>query len=115
MRKVIIALAALIVGVIPGFFIVFNSVFSDSNGSVVERLFTFLLVFVAYASLSFIFGLFDKRKSWMTWVSLSASAIVILALYSFKEITQIGLNSLYALLVIGASWLGSFARDRLRA
>jgi chromate transport protein ChrA len=114
MRNVIIAIFAFIVGLIPGFFIVFNSVFSDSSGSLNERLFTFLLVIVAYVILGFIFGFIEKRKSWLLWVSLSAPAVIILVLYSFKETTLIGLNFLYACLTIGSSWFGSFVRERIR-
>lgn len=108
MRKIIIAILAFIVGLIPGFFIVFNSVFSDSNGSLNERLFTFLLVIVVYVILGFIFGVIEKSNSWITWASLSLAAIIILVLYSFKETTLIGLNILYACLTVGSCWLGSY-------
>ena len=108
MKKIIIATIAFIVGLLPGFFVVFNAIFSDSSGSLNERLITFLLVIVAYAILGFIFGYIEKNKSWLPWVSLSAPAVIILVLYSFKETNLIGLNFLYACLTIGSSWLGSF-------
>ncbi len=114
MKKAVFAILVFIVGLIPGFFIVFNSVFSDSSGSLYERLFTFLLVLVAYVILGFIFGFIEKRKSWLSWASLSAPAVIILILYSFKETTLIGLSILYALLTLGSSWLGFFLGARLR-
>jgi len=103
-----------IVGLIPGFFIVFNSVFSDSSSSLNERLFTFLLVMVVYVILGFIVGFIPRSTSWQLWVILSAPAVMILGLYSFKETTLIGLNILYACLTVGSCWLGSFVRERLR-
>jgi len=114
MRKAIITILAFIVGLIPGFFIVFNSVFTDSSGNLIERLFTFLLVIVVYVILGFVFGLIEKSKSWLTWVSLSLPAVIILVLYSFKETNLLGLNILYACLTVGSSWLGSYVRELLR-
>ena len=113
MRRLLIILA-FIVGIIPGFFIVFNSVFSDSSGSLYERLFTFLLVIVVYGILGYSFGYNEKSKSWLLWVSLSAPAVIILVLYSFSETTLIGLNTFYACLTLGSSWLGSFLSERLK-
>ena len=114
MRKVIITILAFIVGLIPGFFIVFNSVFTDSSGDLIERLVTFLLVIVVYVILGFIFGLIEKSKSWLTWFSLSLPAVIILVLYSFKETNLLGLNILYASLTLGSSWLGAYASGCLR-
>jgi len=114
LRRLMIAAFAFIIGLIPAFFIVFNSVFSDSNGSLNERLFTFLLVIMAYAILGFIFSFIDKNGSWLLWVSLSAPAVIILLLYSFKESNLIGLNILYACLTLGSSWLGTFMREQLK-
>lgn len=113
MRKLIIAIIAFLVGVIPGFFIVFNFVFSDSSGSLNERLFTFLLVIVAYGILGLTLSFIEKSQ-WLPWVSLSAPAVIILVLYSFKEINLIGLNILYACLTLGSSWLGYSARGFFR-
>jgi len=114
MRKAIITILAFIVGLIPGFFIVFNSVFTDSSGELNERIFTFILVIVVYVILGFIFGLIEKGKSWVVWVSLSMPAVIILVLYSFKESTLLGLNILYACLTLGSSWLGAYASGCLR-
>lgn len=114
MRKAIIIILAFMVGLIPGFFIVFNSVFTDSSGSLYERLFTFLLVILVYAILGFVFGFIEKRKSRLIWFSLSLPALIILVLYSFKESNLIGLNILYACLTLGSSWIGSYLSERLR-
>ena len=64
MRRLLMSIYVFIVGLIPGFFIVFNSVFSDSSGSLNERLFTFLLVIVVYVILGFIVGFIPRSKSW---------------------------------------------------
>lgn len=114
MRNAVIAILAFMVGLIPGFFIVFNSVFSDSSGSLNERLFSFILVIVVYMILSFIFSLIEKNKSWLIWVSLSSPAIIFLILYSFKERTYIELNILYACLTLLSSWLGCYVRKYFR-
>lgn len=114
MVKAIITILAFMVGIIPGFLIVFNSVFTDSSGNLNERLFTFLLVTVVYAILGFIFGLIEKSKSWVVWFSLSMPAVIILVLYSFRESTLLGLNIFYACLTLGSSWLGSYVSERLR-
>lgn len=105
--KLLIAIIAFIIGLIPGFFIVFNSVFSDSSGAIDERLFTFLLVIVAYTVLGFIFSYIEKSRSWVTWVSLSLPAIIVLGLYSYKERSLIGLNIIYVCLTLGSAWMGS--------
>lgn len=114
MKRFSVAIFAFIVGLIPSFFIIFNSVFSDSNGSSIERLFTFLLVIMVYVILGLLFGFMVKGKSWLPWVSLSAPAVIILVLYSFKETNLIGLNIFYACLTVGSSWLGFFLGERLR-
>jgi|GEM_PF-542062 len=106
MRRLLMSIYVFIVGLIPGFFIVFNSVFSDSSGSLNERLFTFLLVIVVYVILGFIVGFIPRSTSWQLWAILSAPAVMILGLYSFKETTLIGLNTLYACLTVGSCWLG---------
>ncbi|HBW33863.1 MAG: hypothetical protein VR66_11150 [Peptococcaceae bacterium BRH_c23] len=90
------------------------SVYSDSSGSPRERLFTFLLVIATYVILGLIFGLIEKSKPGLSWVSLSAPAVIILVLYSFKELTLIELTILFACLTVGSSWLGSFLSERLR-
>ena len=114
MKNTITAILAFLVGLIPGFFIVFNSVFSDSNGSLNERLFTFLLTVVIYAILGFIFAFIETSKPWLCWICLSLPGIIILVLYSFKETTNLGLNFLYACLTIISAWAGSYLRLRLR-
>jgi len=114
LRKLIIGIFAFMAGLIPGFFIVFNSVFSDIGGSFSERLITFLLVILAYVILGFVFGFIDRSKSWLVWVCASAPAVLILVLYSFKETSLIGLNILYACLTIGSSWLGFVLSRRIR-
>jgi hypothetical protein len=114
MRSTIIAVLAFMVGLIPGFFIVFNSVFSDSNGAFNERVFTFILTVVIYAILGFMFAFIKTSKPWLCWICLSLPGIIILVIYSFKETTNLGLNFLYACLTVVSAWAGSYLRQRLR-
>jgi len=85
MKKTIIAISAFIIGLIPAFFIVFNSVFTDSNGSFNERAVTFLLVIVVYVILGFIFTFMEKSKSRLPWVTLSLPAVLILVCIPLKR------------------------------
>ena len=115
MKSLITSLIGFIIGIIPGFFIVFNSVFSDSSGSILERLVTFLLVIISYAILGLAFGFMGREKPWVWSTSISLPAIVILVLYSFKEPHLIGLNLFYLCLTFASVWFGSYIGLRLRA
>ncbi|HZW83252.1 MAG TPA: hypothetical protein VFF14_07555 [Candidatus Deferrimicrobium sp.] len=114
MGNAIVSILSILIGIIPGFFIVFNSVFSDSNGSIGERAFTFFLVLLSYGLLGFLFSLFAKIKPTILCMCLSAPALIILVLYSFKEPGVIGLSLVYAALVLVSSWLGAYLGDTLR-
>jgi hypothetical protein len=114
MGSVIVAILAMLIGIIPGFFIVFNSVFSDSNGSFGERAFTFLLVLLSYGLLGFLLGRLTKIKPIILCICLSAPAIIILVLYSFKEPGVIWLNLVYTAIVLVSSWFGGYLGDTLR-
>jgi hypothetical protein len=83
---------ALIIGLVLGVFIVFNAVFSDSNGSVSERAMTFLIVIAAYGVIGGLFGYIGPARSWKWGAWLSAPAILILVWYSFTEQHLIMLN-----------------------
>ena len=115
MKSLITSIIGFIIGIVPGFFIVFNSVFSDSNGSIFERLFTFLLVIISYAILGLAFGFVGRKKPWEWSTSISLPAIIILALYSFQEPHLIGLNLFYLCLTFASVWLGSYLGLRLKA
>ncbi len=107
LKKILIYLSAFLIGIFPGFFIVFNSIFADSNGSIWERLFTFIFVIVIYGVLGFVFGRFTRENPIPLGVALSLPSILLLILYLFKEPQLVGLILLYQVLSIGASCLGS--------
>lgn len=107
MKRILLYLSAFIIGILPGFFIVFNSVFTDSNGSIGERLFTFMLVIVVYGLLGFFFGRISREKPIPLGVVLSLPSIILLILYLFKEPKLVGIILLYLILTMGASCLGS--------
>lgn len=107
LKKVLIHLFAFIIGVLPGFFIVFNSIFADSNGSIWERLLTFILVIAIYGVIGFVFGRLSRNSTISLGVALSLPSIILLILYLFKEPQLVGLILLYLIFTIGTSCLGS--------
>lgn len=113
MKKIAGFIAAFILGILPGFFIVFNSVFSDSNGSIIERLVTFVLVIVSFGIPGAILGYIGYRTSWRWGIPLSMPSILILAAYSFKEPGLLLLLLVYAALTIVSSIISSYLGSRL--
>lgn len=113
MKKVFIRFLAILIGVLPAFFIVFNSIFTDSNGSLAERMFTFVLVIVAYGVLGVVFGLVAPLASWRwgIWVSVPAALVVIL--YSIKETDGIFLNLFYIVIALTSGCVASYLGARL--
>lgn len=114
MRKALVRILAIIIGLIPGFFIVFNSVFSDSNGSKGEWVTIVILIVASYGIPGLIFGYLSPKYSWRWGIWINIPAIVILTLYSFKE-PNIILLSLFDLILTllsacGASFLGAKLR-----
>lgn len=114
MRKALVRVLTLIIGLIPGFFIVFNSVFSDSNGSIGEWITLVILIVFTYGIPALIFGYFSPKSSWHWGIWISIPAIFILTLYSFKEPGIILLSLFNIILVLlsacGASFLGAQLR-----
>lgn len=96
-----------IISILPAFFIVFNSVFSD-GGSFGERLFTFVLVICAYGILGFVLGYFVKGEPWKMGLWISLPAIIIVGLYSINEYTRLLLHLFYVALTIGSAVCGSY-------
>lgn len=107
MKRILVYLAAFLIGILPGFFIVFNSVFTDSNGNIGERFFTFLLVIVIFGVLGYLFGRLSSEKSITLGIMLSLPSIILLVLYLFKEPRLGGLILIYVVLTAGASYLGT--------
>ncbi|MGE5676864.1 MAG: hypothetical protein ACM3ZR_02295 [Pseudomonadota bacterium] len=103
MKKYLWPLGELLVGILPGFFLVFNFMFSDIFGTR-ERIVSFLLVAVVYLLLGTFWGLTgaDYRGSGI-WLGLPALFFAVL--YSLREVDLIAMNLLYALfsLVFGAA------------
>ncbi|MCX7749442.1 MAG: hypothetical protein N2645_21500 [Clostridia bacterium] len=114
MKKFLGHVLAFLLGILPAFFIVFNSIFSDSSGSVLERLFTFGLVILVYGILGFIFGFISSAETWKWGISLSLPAVFIVLLYSSKELQNLLFNIFYGVLCIGGGCLFSGLGARLK-
>ena len=85
MRKLLGYMLALAAGALAGFFIVFNSVFSDSSGSSGERIFTYVLVAAAYGIIGFASGMLVPRQSMLLSILACLPAAVILLWYTARE------------------------------
>jgi hypothetical protein len=96
LKKYLWPLSELLVGILPGFFLVFNFMFSDVS-STSERIVSFLLVATVYLILGAFWGLMgaDYRCGGI-WLGLPALFFAVL--YSLREIDLIAMNLLYALL-----------------
>lgn len=104
MKKYLWFIAEFIIGIIPGFFLVFNFMFTDVI-SINERLFSLLLVSVTYLVLGAAFGLASYAiRSGGIWLSLPA--LIIVFLYSIKETHSLVINLLYAAASLGFSIIG---------
>lgn len=118
MKMISVYALAIVTGILPAFFIVFNSVFSDSSGALGERLFTFLLTAAAYGILGFLFGYFSPSSSVRSGIALSAPAVLILILYTFKEPQTALLSIAYLVVTVitacAASSLGAYFRTSNR-
>lgn len=116
MNKVFGSLLAFLTGLLPGFFLVFNFMFSDVI-SLYERGFSFLVVVVAYLVLGAAFGLIGHDNGWKLGIWLSLPAIIFALAYSVNEAGTIATNLLYAAAAIGAAVTGAslgvkFSRKR---
>ncbi len=111
MRKFVWSVAELLIGILPGFFLVFNFMFTDVT-SVYERVFSFLLVAVTYLVLGTAFGL-AAYAAVMPGIWLSLPALFFVLVYSFKETDSAVINILYAATALVFSLLGSRLGTRL--
>lgn len=102
-------------GVLPGFFLAFNAVFSDGGGPG-ERVLSSLLIAGGYALLSGVCG--ALLRTWRAGLWLSASAVVMIALYSFREHERLWLHTAVVLvavaLALGGAWGGARVRGKAR-
>lgn len=91
-----------VIGVIIGFFGVFNSVFSD--GSAYERAVTILVVLIAYAIAGVITGFVKPVKTMLYLPCLCITGLVLLLFYMYKEFNV--LHLVYFVLILVISYLG---------
>jgi hypothetical protein len=98
-------------GVLPGFFLVFNAVFSDGGGPG-ERVLSFVLIAVGYALLGGVSG--ALLRTWRAGLWLSTAAVVLIALYSVREHDRLLLHAAVVAVAVAAACGGAFAGARVR-
>jgi hypothetical protein len=106
LKKSYIYILAFLTGLLPGFFLVFNFMFSDV-ASPSERSLSFLIVIVVYLVLGAAFGLIRHDDGWKRGIWLSLPATIFALVYSVNEAGTIATNLLYAATAIGASVTGA--------
>ena len=102
--------AALLIGALAGFFLVFNILFSDVS-STNERLYSFALIIAAYLVLGAIFGYF--MATWHVGLVLSLAAVILALLYSAREPGNLALHLAYILATVASACAGAYAGARL--
>lgn len=102
---------AVIAGIVAGFFIVFNSIFSDVSDSG-ERVFSFALVIGVYGILGLLFGFL--ARSWKAGLALAAPAVLLVVWYSSREPENFPLHVAYIVVTVGTAWVGAYWGARLR-
>ena len=102
----------LVTGILPGFFLVLNFMFSDVI-SPSERLLSFLVVIAAYLVLGAAFGLAGGDMGWKLGICLSLPAIAFALIYSLSEIGSFVMNFLYSAASLSSSVIGSWLGSRL--
>lgn len=112
MKKSYLCILAFLTGLLPGFFLVFNFMFSDVI-SFYERGLSFLVVIAAYLVLGAAFGLAKRDSGWKRGLCLSLPAIILAVLYSVTETGTALINLLYAAAAAGAAVTGSTLGSRL--
>jgi len=113
-RRAALAVVAVLAGILPAFFLVFNSVFTDSGGPG-ERAFAFLLVGIGYGILGLVFGWLEPHERWRWGLWWAAAAVVILVWYTTREPQLVVLNFIVGLIALLAGMGGGEFGSRLRA
>jgi hypothetical protein len=108
MKKTLMYILAFLIGLLPGFFLVFNYMFSDVSSDS-ERSVSFLVVEAVYLFLGAVFGLLVSDKGWKYALCLSLPALMLIVLYSLRETGTILINLSYAVSVLGSALIGSLA------
>lgn len=98
---------ALVFSLLTGFFVVFNSLFSDIL-TFEARIGAFAYVFIAYLVLGLFWGFIwpSVGTKWVWWIA--GAGVVIAILLTFAEPGQILLHAATAGLVISGTWLGAW-------
>lgn len=112
MKKYLWPAAAFIIGMLPGFFLVFNFMFTDII-SLYERVYSLLIVTATYLILGIAFGLANRGSRYTGGIWLSLPALILALIYSFKEINAFAVNLLYSSAAFGSSLLGFYAGAKL--
>lgn len=111
LKKFLWPLSELVVGILPGFFLVFNFMFSDVS-STRERLVSFLLVAAVYLLLGALWGFTGAHyRCGGLWLGLPALFFALL--YSLREADLIAMNLLYAVSSLASGAAGYRAGKHL--
>ncbi len=105
-------LAAVLVGLPPAFFIVFNAIFSDGT-SIPERLISFVLIIISYGILGFVVGFIWPERSWRWGIWISLTAFLIVGWYSLRETAYLLLHFSYLAVTAASACLAALAGTRL--
>lgn len=105
--------AALAVGVLAGFFVAFNAVFSDVFG-LDGMLGAIAYVLVSYAVVGFVFGLAGPKTSWRWTPWLAGPGVLLAALMLGDDAGRIAYVLGVMLSAVVAAFAGSWAGARAR-
>lgn len=100
------AFAAVLIGVLPGFFIVFNAVFTDAT-SIWQHLISFLLIIAVYGVLGCILGYAMPEGRKALAIALALPGVAFLTLYTFHEYENILLHVFVFLLTGASAYVGA--------
>lgn len=112
MKKRLWPVLAFLTGLVPGFFLVSNFMFSDV-ASLYERVISYLVTAIVYLILGIAFGVADSSSGWKPGMWLSLSALIFVFLYSIEETGTLVTNLLYAASAFVFSVLGSWLGGKL--
>ncbi len=106
---------AVLAGLLWGFFVAFNAVFSDVFG-LKDMLAAIVYVLVAYFGLGLMFGVLGPRTSWR-WTWWLAPPGVVLAVVMIGDspgriVYVVGVAASVVVATLAGSWLGALARVR---
>ena len=112
MKNIFATIIALAVGIIIGFFGVFNSVFSD--GAMDERLIFIAILLAVYVVLGAVFGIILPGHIWKWVLLLGLPGALCLLMFMLLEHSLLGYLILYIVLLLAAAFLGVWGGDRLK-